>query len=434
MINPHPKQVQAIQKLSDSTTNFVGYGGAAFSGKSYLACRWLTTMCLRYPDTGWGLGRKELTVLKKTTFLTLMKVFSEMNIKPDRDYKFNGQLNVVTFSNKSQIFLIDMAYKPSDPLFTRFGGYELTGAAVDESAETMEQAINILFTRLGRRNNHKYGLTKKLFETFNPDKGHVYRRYFVPYRDSTMEDNYAFIPALPKDNPAPEVEDYIRDIIRAGDKTTIERLIHGNFEYDNDPSKLIEYDNILNLFTNDFIKPSPKKYITVDVALQGSDKFVLGVWEGWVLTKIYTIAKCNAKEATEFIRAKATLHHVPRSHITYDADGLGSFLRGYLEDARPFVNGRRPLAKENYANLKTQCAYRIAARINRNEVFCKDDQFKTEIIEELEQIKRDKVDKDGKLYLIPKDKVKELIKRSPDFSDMILMREIFDIVDSGPLT
>jgi len=44
---------------------------------------------------------------------------------------------------------------------------------------------------------------------------------------------------------------------------------------------------------------------------------------------------------------------------------------------------------------------------------------------ELEQVKRDKIDSDGKLQIIPKDKVKELIGRSPDYSDALMMRMYF---------
>ena len=64
---PSLKQYKAWQYLSDNTTTYVGYGGAAFSGKSYLIYYWLTSMSIAYPGTGWGLGRKQLTVLKKTT-------------------------------------------------------------------------------------------------------------------------------------------------------------------------------------------------------------------------------------------------------------------------------------------------------------------------------------------------------------------------------
>ena len=185
---PSEKQGIALDHLFDDKTLFIGYGGSAFSGKSYLLCYWITIMCIRYPETYWALGRKELVTLKKTTLLTLFKVFKECNIMPDVDYNYNQQSNAICFKNGSIIFLIDMAYKPSDPLYTRFGGLELTGAAIDESAENDYKAIEILFTRLGRKNNHKYGICKKVLETFNPAKNHVYTRYYKPYKEGIQID------------------------------------------------------------------------------------------------------------------------------------------------------------------------------------------------------------------------------------------------------
>jgi len=217
---PSVKQFQAWEYLFDNETLFIGYGGAAFSGKSYLLCYWLTTMAIAYPETSWGLGRKELVNLKKTTLITLFKVFKECNILSDIDYNYNQQLNFIQFTNGSIIYLIDMAYKPSDPLFTRFGGLELTGAAIDESAENDYMAIEILFTRLGRKNNHKYNIKKKLLETFNPAKNHVYQRYYKPYKDNFPNKGVVFIPALPKDNPSPEVEEYVKGILLTGEKST----------------------------------------------------------------------------------------------------------------------------------------------------------------------------------------------------------------------
>jgi len=49
------------------------------------------------------------------------------------------------------------------------------------------------------------------------------------------------------------------------------------------------------------------------------------------------------------------------------------------------------------------------------------------IIEELEQVKQKLLDSDMKKGLMPKDKVKEAIGRSPDFWDAILMREWFEL-------
>lgn len=60
-------------------------------------------------------------------------------------------------------------------------------------------------------------------------------------------------------------------------------------------------------------------------------------------------------------------------------------------------------------------------------VECNDISIKEKIIQELKQIKSKDSDKDGKLKIIPKEEVKELIGRSPDFSDTMLMRCLFEI-------
>lgn len=429
----------ALQYLSDNTTNFVGYGGSAFSGKTYLLCMWITHMCLRYADTGWCIGRKELITLKKTTLVTLFKVFREMNIIKDRDYNYNGQLNKITFTNKSEIFLIDMAYKPSDPLYQRFGGYELTGGAVDESAESNAEAIRILFTRLGRRNNHKYELKAKLLETFNPAKNHVYYRYYKPNKDSNIKESYKFVPALPSDNPSPEVAEYVAGILANSDKITIERLIHGNFEYDDDPNILINFNSMIDAFTNSHVADG-KKYITGDIALHGSDLFVIYVWNGWKIVDALVMPKSNGKEVEEAFKAFALKYSVPQSHIVYDADGLGSFLKGYLGNAISFNNGSSPIQEKgknvNYANLKTQCYYLLAEKINKAELYIVPDvankkhdgkTLKELMLDESSAIKSLEDVADGKKKLIPKALMKEILSHSPDFMDAMMMRMVFDL-------
>lgn len=437
-ISPSPKQLLAIQYLQDKETNFIGYGGAAFGGKSYLAARWLTTMSLAYPDTGWGLGRKELITLKKTTLKTLFKVFAEMKIKNTIDYNFNQQLNTIRFYNQSEIVLLDTAYQPSDPLYTRFGGYELTGCCVDQSEETDIEAIQTLFTRLGRRNNHKYDLAPKMLETFNPAKNHVYYRYYKPEKEGNLRSTYKFVKSLPTDNPSPEAEEYIRNILENSDQTTIQRLIYGNFEYDDDPNILINYDSMLDSFTNDFVKKD-KRYITADVALS-SDLFVILYWEGWRIEDILVLSKTDANIAQQKLREFANKYQVPVSHMAYDADGIGAYLKGFLISAYSFYNNSKPIEQRlkpmNYQNLKTQCYHHLSEKINGNEIFISKKVADTKInnkfvrdyiIEESQVIKRDKVDSDGKFVLIPKEQMKGILGHSPDFLDSMMMRSVFDL-------
>lgn len=426
---PSVKQFQAWEYLFDKDTLFVGYGGAAFSGKSYLLCYWLVSMCISFPETSWGLGRKELINLKKTTLVTLFKVFAECNIVKDRHYNYNQQENKITFTNGSIIYLIDTAHKPSDPLYTRFGGLELTGAAIDESAETPYEAIKILFTRLGRKNNHKYGIKKKMLETFNPSKTHVYERYYRPHKENQPIESHVFVPALPKDNPSPDVEDYINDIIKTSDPITIQRLIHGNFEYDDDPNALIEYENILNLFTNNHVGKTGKKYITADIARLGSDKAVIMVWDEFTIIDIFEFDKSKTTEIQNAINALKVKHKIPNSNIVADEDGVGG---GVVDNCRikGFVNNSRPFNNENYSNLKTQCYYKLSEKINSNEVYfeCELSASQKElIIEDLEQVKSHNADNDGKMQIVPKAEIKQVIGRSPDYSDSMAMRMFFDL-------
>jgi hypothetical protein len=67
--------------------------------------------------------------------------------------------------------------------------------------------------------------------------------------------------------------------------------------------------------------------------------------------------------------------------------------------------------------------------MNKNEVYicCNNEAQKQLIIEELEQVKQKDIDKDGKKSVIPKDQIKEILGRSPDYSDALTMREFFGL-------
>lgn len=433
---PSIKQFEAYKYLTDSVTTEVGYGGAAYGGKTYLGCFYLMAMCLAYPGTGWLMGRKYLINLRRTTLLTLFKIFSDMGIKPE-EYNYNQQLNIITFNNKSQIFLFDLAFQPSDPLFTRLGGLELTGAFIDESNEVPEQAISIVLTRLGRRKNTEYNLLPKLLEGFNPDKGHVYNRYYKPWRDKTLPPHRQFIKALPTDNPT-VTEQYLNQL-RNSDKVTRERLLLGNFEYDDDPSALMTYDAICDIFTNTAI-PSEEKYITADIARYGQDKTVVMLWKGLECYGVHTYEKQGLDMTALRIRDFCSVEHIPFSHVIIDEDGVGGGVVDALRGVKGFVANSHAIENpvtheaENYANLKAQCTYRMADYVNDHRIAVRFDGPANEaLIEELEQVKTKDIDKNRKRQIRGKDEIKELLGRSPDYADALMMRMWFELkpVSSG---
>ena len=88
-----------------------------------------------------------------------------------------------------------------------------------------------------------------------------------------------FIPSLYKDNPFIDHKKY-EDNLKRADKITKERLLHGNWDYDDDPTKLYEYDDICDLFTNS--GESGESYLTCDIARLGDDRTVAIAREGWI--------------------------------------------------------------------------------------------------------------------------------------------------------
>ena len=64
--------------------------------------------------------------------------------------------------------------------------------------------------------------------------------------------------------PKRDREAYIENL-RKSDKVTVERMLFGNFDYDDTPNRMFNYDCMFSMFTtND--KRRGKKYITCDVS------------------------------------------------------------------------------------------------------------------------------------------------------------------------
>lgn len=190
--------------------------------------------------------------------------------------------------------------------------------------------------------------------------------------------------------------------------------------------QLCSFDAINAMWTNSYVEKG-NRYITADIALHGSDKFVIIVWEGFRVIDYTEIEKCDAKEVEKFLRDKATTFKVMQSSIVYDADGLGSFLRGYLADAKPFNNGGKPIRGLNYKNLKSECGYELAKAVNEGLIYFDCEMKKEDIIKEFECLQSYGLDSDGKIQLLPKAKIKELIGHSPDRLDAFMMRMYFDL-------
>ena len=453
----HEKQKQALKILTDNEFNEFLYGGAAGGAKTWTGCCWLAFSALAYPDTNWFVARKELKDLLGSVMKTFYKVFREYGIE---EYKFNAQKNFIEFPNGSVINLIEVKYKPADPMFEDLGSFEYTGGWIEEIGEIHEKAFSVLSTRIGRYNNSKFGLSRKLFLTCNPKRNWAKNKFYDKHMDGSLyEENKILLPngrkrpqriylnCLVTENPFIEQE-YIDSLYAKSteDPTTYQRLLKGNWDYEDNPNQLCEQECIENVFSNYHIEDESKKkktYITADIALEGSDLFVIFVWRGWKVIKVVTRKVAQSAEIVGDLRYLQNEYRVSGTRTMIDGDGIGSMLKGQV-NARFFKNGGRvvktPKYTSNYRNISVQCLYYLAREIiNNDQMWIADEnltrEYKKRIKDELAQIIRVPNKQDfAKLDIKAKGEMMSDLGFSPDFLDCMKMRVWFDLKKELDLT
>ena len=377
------------------------------------------------------MGRAILKSLKESTLLTFFQVCAEFNLKPIKDYKYNSMEGTIKFWNGSVIYLKDLFHYPSDPEFDSLGSTEFTGAFIDEASQITQKAKNIVMSRL-RYKLDEFGIIPKLLIASNPAKNFLYFEFYKPNKDGTIKDYRAFIPALVVDNPY--ISKYYIENLKKLDKVSKERLLYGNFEYDDDPTRLFEYDKILDLFTNGADRG--KRYCIVDVAGFGRDKTVIGIWDGLFCEKVIVKSNITDKALDELLKE----YRVPRSNCLIDEGGVGFGAVNNLPGVKGFVANARPVTEKkqnetekvihNYKNLKAQCWFLLSNYVNGGLMGITKEitiEAKNLLIEDLEQIKQKDPDKDAPLQVLSKDDIKQNLGRSTDVGDMLMMRMFFEL-------
>ena len=431
-ITPTRKQHLAYQKLNDKLTRYIIFGGGAGGGKSWLGCEWLLMMCYVNPGTKYFMGREELKRLMQSTYVTWIKVCQHHKI-PREDWTLHGGYNYIEFKNGSRIDLLDLKYLPTDPMYERLGSLEYTAGWIEEAGEINFMAFDVLKTRVGRQKNKEYNLMPKILLTCNPNKEWLYHTIYLPNKEGKLSCDYFFVQSLYNDNPYTSVE-YGEQLKQITNVAQRERLMAGNWEYDNDPATLISYEAIMGMFTNT-PEPSHNKYITADIARMGQDKTVVCIWQGLLLEEIHYWEKQGIDATTNRLKHFAMIKGVPYSHIIADEDGIGGGVVDFMQGIKGFTGNAQPAINQatgkpdNYQNMKAQCYFTLAEFINNHKIGVRigDEEVKRLLIEELQQVKSRDMDKDGKLKILQKDEVKLKLGRSPDFSDALMMRMYFEL-------
>ena len=438
-MNLFEKQLMALEILEDDVTNELLYGGGARGGKSWIASTWKVFRRLAYSGSVGLMSREEMTKLRDTTMNTFFKVCDWFGLEEGLDYTVTGGKDVDFFNGSKEMFR-DLKYLPvKDPEFDRIGSYDLTDAAIDESQQINWKAIEALKARFslltgeneyvsnGIKRTEPWQLIPKTIYSCNPAKNWIHTDFYTPWRTNTLEDGRAFIPALATDNP--HVDPSYIEFLKKADKTTRERLLYGNFDYDDDPDSLCSWDEILDIFNNDHIKPDDtERYLVADLAMMGRDLFIVMYKRGMFYEISIVKAKSTAKEIEEDLRKEKVQKGVPNRKIIADSDGLGSYLSSYIDNITEFRGGKAAKDKQ-YDSIKDECGFKLAEMIkdSKIKVSC-EKKHEEEIKRQLSIcLKRSPNVDDKKHKLIKKSDMKEKLGCSPDYFDVLLMSMLPEI-------
>lgn len=217
-------------------------------------------------------------------------------------------------------------------------------------------------------------------------------------------------------------------------------------EYVDNAGALFKYSALVDMFSNTITKAN-EKYLIVDVADDGSDKTVFGFWQGleWYRTEVFD--RLNTEGIIAQIREYVAEERIPMSQTAVDAIGVGAGVAssslldgiiGFKSSYSAFKIDRDEVKPPNvsylkiapryseYKNLRSQCVFTFADLVNNHKAAVKTDdvRIKERIIEELSHYQDVSVG-DGKRMATQKEDIKEMIGRSPDLSDIALMRMYF---------
>lgn len=449
--SPTIKQDLLWEHFHDDATMEILYGGSAGSGKSIIICALTILKCLENPGIRVGISRLELTTLKKTTLISFFEVCDMFNLKRDIHYSYNSVEGVIKFRNGSEIVLIELRKKPSDPNYTRLGGLLLTFVVVDELGDIPYEGYDILSTRVGRWMNEETGIKPIMISTSNPVKTWVYNYFYKRKKNNTLPPHVRFIQALPTDNPYLP-EEYINSLKRK-DKITVERLLKGNWEYSESDLLLFDYDKIIdfieyyNTSTDETYErietdihstigskiKKNKRYLSVDVARLGKDKTVMWVMNEYLeILDFCEMGTSKVNETVDKIKEMQKKWDIPASYVSIDSDGVGGGVVDYIPGCKSIVNNSRPIGVKdiNYQNLKTQLIHILSEKINTNMIKCLvslPTQTKEMISQELSLIERVKIEKEGKYQITSKEEIKSKLSRSPDYLDSLCYLMYFEL-------
>ncbi len=423
MIEFTPKQQTLIDAIKKRQHQYYLFGGGVGSAKTYLGAFLMLNYARLYPKSQIGVFRKNQPALKKTTYRTFQMVAEVLQLKEGTHYKNHKKDSYWEFNNGSLIFFQDLDDR-IDSDFNRCKGLELSCAFVDEANEVIEDAFNILRTRIGRRNEH--GGHAFILMTCNPAQN-----FYDPWREDTLEPPFYFLQALATDNPYLD-PGYIEQL-QALPEAWRQRYLFGNWDFADEDNTLFKMKYLEKALVST-PKLTGHRRVGADIAREGSDKTIFSLIDGvnGQDTIIDVFEPDISKDSTEPILVLVAdaledycnKHSCSVNDAQIDTVGLGAGVwdtlraRGYAP--RSFKSGFQADDPDRYDSMRSEAYYSFAQAIENGEVkFWNGMKRWKNLRQDLVAHSLDISDKIIKVE--SKKMVKKRIGRSPDDSDTVVI-------------
>lgn len=399
------------QKVAHRLPNkFKLYGGAMGGGKTKWLCEEIKALMLEHPGNRALMARYTLKDFKQTTLVTLLNCIEPELLSEDGH---NRSEHTIQFKNGSQIKYTGLS--DEDGIST-LKSFECGVIAIDEANEVSYDVFKICTTRL------RWKLSNGKFPPFfillssNPEDCWL-KDIFV---DGKGGQDFAFIQALPKDNPhnPPEYLDVIRRSF-GGDDVFIKRYLEGSWDNLSEGNTVIPLEYIEQAVMKEV--PQEGKYcIGVDVARFGDDETVIYVGDfGRVIEKDFGLKRTTDMTA---LLLQKYIKQFDVQITCVDDIGVGGGVTDFLGSFIGMpgivgVNVGERSADERFFMKRAELWWNAREMFIEGKVSIPND---PKLIRQLGAVKYN-YRGNGKLIIEPKDETKKRLGNSPDRADALTL-------------
>jgi len=412
-------------------------------GKSALTAHVFISIADAFPHSQLFVWRKNFNTARKTIWRTYKKMLADMNMIEETHYRLNEGSLLIEFPNKSLITFAQ-ADSSTDKDQNKIKGLDITANQLEESNELTEDAVDMIMSRKGRAN--QAGQPSINIHTMNPNNGWTKSRYYDKWKKGQLPSNVMVIEFTLEDSWQSDQD--INSLIRSKPKWWIQRYLYNNWNYLDEDHALIsgylwEKASIYKLpelerdKDGNVIPKDPRyrldKVIGVDVSDAGPDATVVSLIEYGVLTKQLELKLPEmqygangdadsrprgyllAQQLIAFAESKGFTKGNARQ-ISLEVNGVGTSMRDSMKLLGWHIDEYQATGKS-----RNETMLNMRRALDEGEVqvlHTKENEYRghdDELWREISAHDTDMVD--GVEKVTKKDKIKEVLGRSPDYAD-----------------